>query len=68
MPGTPWNSKSRQMDSPWLDRDPDSVKMKRTASRKLSKCLLELWDTIKNPNMAKILEIRRMPEILQYCT
>ena len=42
-----YHSKSGQMDSTWLDMGPYSVRMKRTASRKLSKCLPDYWDTIK---------------------
>ena len=35
------------MGSIWLDMGSYLVRMKRTGSRKLSKCLPDLWDTIK---------------------
>ncbi len=35
------------MGSTWLDMGPHSVRMKRTGSRKLSKCLPDLWDPLK---------------------
>ena len=37
------------MGSMWLDMGSYLVRMKRTGSRKLSKCLPDLWDTIKIP-------------------
>ena len=39
--------KSKGMGSIWLDMGSYLVRMKRTGSRKLSKCLPDLWDTIK---------------------
>ena len=47
------------MGSTWLDMGPYSVRMKRTGSRKLSKCLPDLWDPIK---IKKILKIPETPE------
>ncbi len=38
------------MGSPWLPTGSYSVRMKRTAPKKLSKCLPDLWDTIKTSN------------------
>ena len=48
------------MGSTWLDMGPYSVRMKRTGSRKLSKCLPDLWDTIK---IKKIQKNQKIPEI-----
>ena len=44
------------MGSTWLDMGPYSVRMKRTGSRKLSKCLPDLWDPIKIKKFWKIPE------------
>ena len=41
------------MGSIWLDMGSYLVRMKRTGSRKLSKCLPDLWDTIKIKNHEK---------------
>ena len=49
------------MGSTWLDMGPYSVRMKRTGSRKLSKCLPDLWDTIKKKKIRKIPEIPENP-------
>ena len=52
--------KIEEMGSTWLDMGPYSVRMKRTGSRKLSKCLPDLWDPIKikkSRKSWKILEI-----------
>ena len=53
--------KSRQIGSTWLDMGPYSVRMKRTGPRKLSKCLLDLWDTIKSQKIPKIPENPKNP-------
>ena len=45
------------MGSIWLDMGSYLVRMKRTGSRKLSKCLPDLWDP------TKIQKIRKIPEI-----
>ena len=42
------------MVSTWLDMGPYSVRMKRTGSRKLSKCLPDPWDPIKIQKIQKI--------------
>ena len=44
------------MGSTWLDMGPYSVRMKRTSSRKLSKCLPDPWDPIKIQKIQKIPE------------
>ena len=44
------------MGSTWLDMGPYSVRMKRTGSRKLSKCRPDLWVPIKIKKVWKILE------------
>ena len=41
------------MGSIWLDMGSYLVRMKRTGSRKLSKCLPDLWDTIKIKKIMK---------------
>ena len=41
------------MGSIWLDMGSYLVRMKRTGSRKLSKCLPDLWDTIKIQKVLK---------------
>ncbi len=50
------------MGSTWLDMDSYSVRMKRTGSRKLSKCLPDPWDPIKINKIQKIPEILEIPE------
>ena len=55
--------KSRGMGSIWLDMGSYLVRMKRTSSRKLSKCLPDLWDTIKIKKYGKIRKIPEIPEI-----
>ena len=50
------------MGSIWLDMGSYLVRMKRTGSRKLSKCLPDLWDTIK---IKKTVKIGKFPEILE---
>ena len=42
---------------------PYSVRMKRTGSRKLSKCLPDPWDPIKIQKIRKIRKIPEIPEI-----
>ena len=49
------------MGSTWLDMGPYSVRMKRTGSRKLSKCLPDPWDPIKIKKKQKIPEIPENP-------
>ena len=44
------------MGSTWLDMGPYSVRMKRTGSRKLSKCLPDPWGPIKIQKIPKIPE------------
>ena len=54
------------MGSTWLDMGPYSVRMKRTGSRKLSKCLPDPWDPIKIKKIRKIWKIPEIPEIRIY--
>ena len=57
----PWRSKSTQLDSPWLDTDSYSVRMKHKASRRLSRYLPDpdtitieqKRETDRNPRNAK---------------